>query len=741
MEGRGYSLVCELGRGGAGVVYLARQQSLDRFVALKSLRPELSQDVAILRRFAQEAQMLCELQHPQVVQVLDINLEGEWPYISFQYIAGAETLAEMLRACKLQDQDRVLELLALVAQGLAYLHGKKILHRDLKPENILVHPVEGPRIIDLGLARDVTPEVTRLTLAGHIVGTLSYMSPEQMMAEELTTASDVYAFGLIACEVFAGRPIFSASTREGQISASNRLVSEVPTVASWHPTLDPELAKLIDGCTRREPRARPRMKDIVAALMKEPAPATGNPVPERTIPGTPALGPLATRSPRLRDRVTSDKDPPGGTPSVLPPVATQKDQVWQPSQAPGGSSSTIAHPRRLVRVLAAGVAAFVIFLTARWMRTDRSTLSPGGAVPAQSLSGRLHAKEGRLHLELEVNPAAIVDLSWVSAGRPAQRQLSPASDRFEVDLSEGFGGAEGLVARAPGCPAFHPAPLLLPHMQRLAEHLRSLHLEKFSMRMRKVPDPVMRQLTLVAPLAPAWFREAGPTELRRKCLDLLYRLETVNNGLIEIKQPPIAPASSLLPEGWREKHTIRNLHGGPSDLGNQTPVGPPPKNARLDGKALETDVADDTATWFRVRYLLGLNGITPQRKITTEVMDLSASKGGPADSHLLEFDLDEYHLRDVEEIMLVSQACDPGKTVFAFDVNSRLRVPFCTPLDPTTTTDNTCFDRFRTIPADAFVPGRNSLRITFERCPVRDEAGGVYINELWIIFVRKPKLW
>jgi tetratricopeptide (TPR) repeat protein len=205
-----YKIVRLIGQGGMGSVYEAEQEHPRRTVALKVIKPGFASPV-LLRRFEQEAEALGRLQHPGIAQIFEAGTAdtgfGPQPYFAMELIRGM-SLKEYARERSLSTRERV-EMVARVCDAVHHAHQKGLIHRDLKPGNILVDETGQPKIVDFGVARitDRDTQATSHTDAGQLIGTLAYMSPEQVLADplELDTRSDVYALGVILYELLAGR--------------------------------------------------------------------------------------------------------------------------------------------------------------------------------------------------------------------------------------------------------------------------------------------------------------------------------------------------------------------------------------------------------------------------------------------------------------------------------------------------------------------------------------------------------
>ncbi len=211
-----FEILGELGRGGMGVVYKARQRSLNRIVALKMVREAHLASEGDRARFRAEAESAARLQHPNIVTVHEVGSHDGQAYFCMEYIEG-ETLAHYLAEIGPLPPREAARLVAVIARAVQHAHDHRILHRDLKPSNVLLRaepqggPELVPKIADFGLAKQTGPGES-LTRTGAIVGTPSYMSPEQATGrKDLTPAADVYSLGAILYELLTGRPPFRAS--------------------------------------------------------------------------------------------------------------------------------------------------------------------------------------------------------------------------------------------------------------------------------------------------------------------------------------------------------------------------------------------------------------------------------------------------------------------------------------------------------------------------------------------------
>jgi serine/threonine-protein kinase len=270
-----YALERELGRGGMGVVLLARDLSLERPVALKLLPALLAVQPVLRERFLREARTAAGLSHPNIVPIHAVeSLEGI-VFIAMAYVDG-ETLAERVRRTGPLPTRESARILREVAWALAYAHGRGIVHRDIKPENILIERGSGRALVtDFGIARarDGAGVAERLTLEGQLLGTAAFMSPEQSADEPVDGRSDLYALGGVGYYSLTGRAPFEATSLEALLVA--RYTRAAPPVASARPDAPPALAAAIDRCLAREPHERYASAEAVAEVLSEATGAAG----------------------------------------------------------------------------------------------------------------------------------------------------------------------------------------------------------------------------------------------------------------------------------------------------------------------------------------------------------------------------------------------------------------------------------------------------------------------------------
>jgi eukaryotic-like serine/threonine-protein kinase len=251
----GYEILGELGRGGMGVVYKARQTKLNRLVALKMILAGGHASPAALERFRAEAEAVAALQHPNVVQVYDYGEHDGLPYFAMEFVPGG-TLAARVHDHPLPPRDAA-ALMASIADGVQSAHAVGIVHRDLKPENILIqgHGLGTPKVTDFGLAKKVDT-ADGLTATGAILGTPGYMAPEQAAGagKSADVRTDVYGLGAILYRILTGRPPFQAATMTEILMQV--MVEEPVPPARLNPCIPADLETVCLKCLEKEPSRR-----------------------------------------------------------------------------------------------------------------------------------------------------------------------------------------------------------------------------------------------------------------------------------------------------------------------------------------------------------------------------------------------------------------------------------------------------------------------------------------------------
>ena len=263
-----FQIVRVLGEGSVAHVYLAREQALQRLVVIKVLNSEVAEDDTARKRFEREARSAAKIHHHNVATVHRVgSLEDHTPFIIMEYIEG-RNLADVLQAEGAMTIDQACNTLSQVASALAAAHDKGIVHRDVKPENV-VRERDSDRVVltDFGIAGILetgTETITRLTQQGQLLGDPQYMSPEQLLGEALTDASDVYSLGVMGYELLTLKAPYDGKTSVQLITA--HLKKEPIPLANLRPDADPFLADLLGRCLSKNPLHRPRASEVAKAL-------------------------------------------------------------------------------------------------------------------------------------------------------------------------------------------------------------------------------------------------------------------------------------------------------------------------------------------------------------------------------------------------------------------------------------------------------------------------------------------
>jgi len=257
-----YSLERELGRGGMGVVYLAREVRLDRPVAIKLLPPSKATDPKLRERFLREARTAAKLSHPNVIPIHAVEEIGEFVFFAMAYVEG-ETLTERVRRRGPLPPSEAARVLRDVAWALAYAHGQGVIHRDVKPDNILLEQASGRVLVaDFGIAGVVAGAAG--LVAGEIIGTPEFMSPEQALGEDVDARSDLYSLGIVGYFALSGTLPFEAEKSTDVLA--KQVTEPAPPLSTTAPLVPKRLAQAIDRCLAKDPADRP---DGTAALAEQ----------------------------------------------------------------------------------------------------------------------------------------------------------------------------------------------------------------------------------------------------------------------------------------------------------------------------------------------------------------------------------------------------------------------------------------------------------------------------------------
>ena len=308
-----YELESEVGRGGMGIVYCARDRRLKREIAIKVLPPELSFRADIRQRFLREAETAAQLSHPNIVPIYTVEEKDNLVYFVMAYIAG-DNIGQRLALHGPMPAVEVRRVLREVADALAYAHNRNVVHRDIKPDNIILDEETGRAMVtDFGIARALTDTGdSRLTATGMAIGTPAYMSPEQSAGDRaIDGRSDLYSLGVVGYQMLCGQPPFTANNTPSML-VKHLSERPIPVDERW-PDLPQDLSRAVMMCLEKDPADRfPSASAFALALSGVGMPTlvtrAATPIPRSDIPTR--LGPRETDTFRDRYQAATQGPPP-----------------------------------------------------------------------------------------------------------------------------------------------------------------------------------------------------------------------------------------------------------------------------------------------------------------------------------------------------------------------------------------------------------------------------------------------
>jgi serine/threonine-protein kinase len=427
-----FEIISELGRGGMAVVYRARQTDLERIVALKVLPPELSLDQNYIARFRQEARSAAALEHPHIVPIYEVGAAEGLQYIAMKYIAG-RTLKDVVQERGALPVPEAAAILEQVADALDYAHSQGVIHRDIKPSNMMVAQNGWVYLTDFGLARGSA--TSGLTMAGTVMGTPEYMSPEQ--AQGLATIgppTDIYALGVVLYELLTGNMPFQADTPMGMLVARLQYAPRPPR--EYRGDLPMPVEDVIMRALARRPEARFATAGALVQALKGAAGLGAHFMATARPPVSPPQGTL--RPPTPAQGLQAPVSPPAG---FAPPASATPPTI--PASATPLPSSTPAGATPPPPTVPAGTPPYVIPATAPTAPVSRTATPPpmpaagAPAIGATVMAGsQAPAQAQRVRRGLLIGVIAAVVLLVLAGGAFALVGRGP-DPRVAQGLQEG----------------------------------------------------------------------------------------------------------------------------------------------------------------------------------------------------------------------------------------------------------------------------------------------------------------
>ncbi len=266
-----YKILSKIGEGGMGAVYLAKDLTLEREVALKIIAPRLAKNPKLMARFKIEAIAQARLTHPNVVTIYSFEQVGDLYFIVMEYIEG-QSLKSLIKSGQL-DIPRAVEIFKQVLSGVAFAHSKGVIHRDIKPANVLITKTGIAKIGDFGIAK--LEGVEGLTKAGTSLGTPLYSAPEQILGKKVDQRADIYSLGVMFFEMLTGRPPFISETGSDYEIQKAHIEKKPPRPSSLNPEIPPALDRIVLKCLEKNPDRRYSSVEELIKAVEEVFPHTG----------------------------------------------------------------------------------------------------------------------------------------------------------------------------------------------------------------------------------------------------------------------------------------------------------------------------------------------------------------------------------------------------------------------------------------------------------------------------------
>lgn len=452
-----YEVLETIGRGGMGTVYKARQTNLDRIVAIKMLSEELAADPEFRARFQQEATVVARLNHPNIVQVHDIEPHKNTFCIIMEFVEGENLQHKIDRDVTLPESE-VMDIGAQVAQALAYAHTRGIIHRDIKPDNIHVTPKGIAKVMDFGIARFLDSKLK--TQTGISMGTPKFMSPEQVTGKNVDGQTDLYSLGVCLYHCLAGRPPFDG---ENAISVATRHLYEQPEPpsklnASISPAVEQAVLKALEKQKKDRYKTGTEMADALRAAVNIRTPRNTPTQSDESFSDatmkmqSQAYGSAtATAAAATATQTGSERAYAGQTPSEIASAVSQRiasatparnypelDQDFRTPNSPTSPELSEQNFKRTLFLFGGFVivaVALLIFLVL-WLRTSDGSGIAGVASPFHARDmDRIESVDEKAHQLLQAGDAVGARQLWLDF-RKAHPEVQPQRVATEIENIE-----------------------------------------------------------------------------------------------------------------------------------------------------------------------------------------------------------------------------------------------------------------------------------------------------------------
>ncbi len=380
-----YHIISELGRGGMGVVYKAVDPKLERFIAIKCLSDELSEDEITVTRFLREARNVAALNHPHIAQIFLADEDEGRPYFVMEFIDG-ESLAERLERDKRLMPEQALRIVMESAEALKAAHEENIVHRDIKPGNIMIDRRGRAILTDFGIASIVHPD-QQPKISKYIMGTPGYLPPEVMTGQPADHRGDIFALGAVYYEMLAGRRLVPG--RDIEDTARTLLASDFPVLADLDEKIDKSTFGVLGRMLAQDPNKRYQdydalLADLANAPAETPAAVSPPPAAASSVDEATRLAASGPISAAVADSQVEMPPTEAVNPAVTPPPSTANASPPSAGNKGGGLGLLVGLAAGLFLLVGAAVASVVFLMPERWDQFTAMVTSPFARDPGEA---------------------------------------------------------------------------------------------------------------------------------------------------------------------------------------------------------------------------------------------------------------------------------------------------------------------------------------------------------------------